>query len=68
MQGFAHSHTNEMAGGESFVYLYTASSTVAHTVQMEWRVESGGTMYLNRDVADNYGRGTSSLTVMEIGA
>jgi hypothetical protein len=68
MAGYGHSHTSEIAGGESFVYLYTPSSTVAHTVQMEWRLEAGGTMYLNRDVADNYGRGTSSITVMEIGA
>ena len=68
MAGYGHSHTSDIAGGESFVYLYTPSSTVSHIVQMEWRLESGGTMYLNRDINDNYGRGTSSITVMEIGA
>jgi hypothetical protein len=67
MQGYGHSTSSEKAGGESFVYLYTPSSTVAHTVQMEWRTEAG-TLYLNRTHTESYGRGTSSITVMEIGA
>lgn len=63
-----YSENSEIASTQTFVYLYTAGSTVAHTVNLQWLAESGATMYLNRAVTETYGRGTSSITVMEIGA
>jgi len=65
---YAHSATSNNAGGETLVFLYQASSTVAHTLQMMWRVQSGATMYLNRPITDQYGHGVSSITYQEIGA
>jgi hypothetical protein len=65
---YAHSHQSNLSGGETLVYLYQASSTVAHTLQMMWRVQSGATMYLNRSLTGEFGRGVSSITYQEIGA
>jgi hypothetical protein len=65
---YAHSATSNNAGGETMVFLYQASSTVAHTLQIMWRVQSGATMYLNRPITDQYGHGVSSITYQEIGA
>ena len=64
-----HSNSGSaMVNSESTTYLYSASSTVAHTIQMEWIMESGNTGYVNRSYDDSYGNGVSSITVMEIGA
>jgi len=65
---YAHSATSNNAGGETMVFLYSASSTVAHTLQMMWRVQNGATLYLNRPITDQYGHGVSSITYQEIGA
>ena len=65
---YAHSHQSNLSGGETLVYLYQASSTVAHTLQMQWRVQSGYTMWLNRSLTGEFGRGVSSITYQEIGA
>lgn len=60
--------SSAQVNSESTTYLYSASSTVAHTIQMEWIMESGNTCYVNRSYDDTYGNGVSSITVMEIGA
>ena len=65
---YAHSATSNNAGGETMVFLYQASSTVAHTLQMMWRVQNNATLYLNRPLTDQYGHGVSSITYQEIGA
>ena len=65
---YAHSHQSNLSGGETLVYLYQASSTVAHTLQMMWRVQSGATLHLNRSLTGEFGRGVSSFTYQEIGA
>ena len=67
--GYNSSSTDDsQAAQENATYLYSASSTVAHTIQMEWIQESGNTSYLNRSYNGNYGNGLGSLIVMEIGA
>ena len=68
MPARSYSENSEIAGTQSFVYLFQASSTVAHTINLQWIAESGGTAYLNRAHTETYGRGTSSITVQEIGA
>ena len=68
MHGYSFSAASTLASTETLVYLYSVSSTVAHTVQMQWLVESGGEIYLNRSITEDYGRGVSSVTIMEIGA
>lgn len=65
---YAHSHQSNLSGGETLVFLYQASSTVAHTLQMMWRVQSGATLHLNRSLSGEFGRGVSSITYQEIGA
>ena len=63
-----HDAASSGVSSESTTYLYSASSTVAHTIQMEWIMESGNTVFMNRSFDDTYGNGVSSITVMEIGA
>ena len=63
-----HSAASSGVSNESTTYLYSASSTVAHTIQMEWIHESGNTVYMNRSYDDTYGNGVSSITAIEIGA
>ncbi len=51
-------------------YLDSPSTTSATTYKVQWRHLSTGTMYFNRSSGDttNAMRGTSTITVMEIGA
>jgi len=65
---YAHSAASNLSGGETLVFLYQASSTVAHTLQMMWRVQSSATLHLNRSLSGEFGRGVSSITYQEIGA
>ena len=50
------------------VFLYSAGSTAACTIQIMWRVQGGQTVILNMAQTDTYGRTASSVTVLEIGA
>jgi hypothetical protein len=49
-----------------------ADTSTAITYKIQYSIEGGGTLYVNRSVTDNTavhrGRGVSSITVMEIGA
>jgi len=67
---YAHSGSSDLASSETAVYLYQASSTVAHAVNMQWKVESGGTGYMNRSytLGGKDVKAVSSITAMEIGA
>ena len=54
------------------VYVDSPSTTSATTYKVQWLVESGATLYINRDAGDADAaystRSASTITVMEIGA